>query len=248
MRALIVRPQPTAIELCNALNNIGVVSEYCPVVSFQKSALSDNQLQHLYQSEIIIGVSQPAVHFTHEILSDKAKKWPQHSQYLAVGTKTASYLQSYSQQTVHSPRSEDSEGLLKLLFLKSLKNKKVSILRGDSGRELLFNQLQQFGADVAYIESYTRQWISFDGHRLSLQWQASEIDTLIVTSYEQLKFFAQQIPNQHKNWLHSLKLMVPSERVAQLALQLGFIQTCNIKGASNQTIMNSIQGELHRKI
>ncbi|MEZ9783466.1 uroporphyrinogen-III synthase [Vibrio breoganii] len=241
MKALIVRPQPSAKELCDALCNIGVVASYCPVVSFQQSQPPLHTLDHLSHSEVVIAVSQPAVHYTNEILAKQSQNWPIAAQYLAVGSKTATYLRSCTHLTVRSPKSEDTEGLLGLLSSYDLKGKKVSILRGESGREMLFESLQQTGADVVYVESYQRQWLNFDGESRVIQWQHDGVDTLIVTSFEQLKFFAQQIPTQSKNWLHSLQLMVPSERVANLALQLGFTQVHNIKGASNQAIIDSIQ-------
>ncbi|WP_459679927.1 uroporphyrinogen-III synthase [Vibrio comitans] len=241
MKVLIVRPQPSAKELCDALCNIGVVASCCPVVSFQQSLPPLRSLNHLSHSELIIAVSHPAVHYTNKILSQQNQNWPTSSEYFAVGSKTAAYLHSCTHLNVSSPKSEDSEGLLELLGSYDLKGKKVSILRGESGREMLYESLQQTGADVVYVESYQRKWLSFDGESKVIQWQSEEVDTLIVTSFEQLKFFAQQIPTQSKNWLHSLQLMVPSERVAKLASQLGFTQIHNIKGASNQAIIDSIQ-------
>ncbi|GAD90725.1 uroporphyrinogen-III synthase [Vibrio halioticoli NBRC 102217] len=248
MKALIVRPQPAAQELYRALKNLGVASECCPVVSFQSSHLAASSLEFLVKCDIIIAVSQPAVRFTHQALIQHNNPWSQRARYLAVGSKTASCLQQLTQQPTLSPTSEDSEGLLELLATYDLKGKKVAILRGDSGRELLFARLQQLGAETAYIESYARHWTNFDAEVQVKHWQSTGIDHLIVTSFEQLKFFTQQIPTHSKNWLHSLELIVPSERVAQLALQLGFTQVRNINGASNQAIINSIQGELHRKI
>ncbi|CAM2881970.1 uroporphyrinogen-III synthase [Vibrio rarus] len=248
MKALIVRPQPAAKELCSALQQLGVVSQYCSVVSFQQSTLTSANLAHLLDSEIIIAVSQPAVSYADLWLKQNGKSWPPLGLYFAIGSKTASCLHSTAQHQPNFPSSEDSEGLLELLSRQPLKNRKISILRGDGGRELIFEELQRSGAQVAYIESYFRQWNHFDGHKEVTGWQQLKIDTLIVTSFEQLKFFAQQIPTQHKNWLHSLKLMVPSDRIVQLALQLGFVHIHNLQGASNQTIVNSIQGELHRKI
>ncbi|GAD80440.1 uroporphyrinogen-III synthase [Vibrio ezurae] len=254
MKALIVRPQPSAEELYRALQKLGVASECCPVVSFTFSPLSLSSLEHLTICDIIIAVSQPAVRFTHQALLQKNKRWPQTARYFAVGAKTASCLQKLTQQSASSPQSEDTEGLLELLASESLngkegiKGKKIAILRGDSGRELLFDSLQNLNAKTVYIESYSRHWTGFDGEVQVKHWQSTGIDHLIVTSFEQLKFFTQQIPTHRKNWLHSLELMVPSTRVAQLALQLGFTQVHNINGASNQAIMDSIQGELHRKI
>ncbi|GEA51206.1 uroporphyrinogen III methyltransferase [Vibrio inusitatus NBRC 102082] len=241
MKVLIVRPQPSAKELYDALCNIGVVANYCPVISFQQSFPPINALNHLAHSEVVIAVSQPSVHYTNKILTKQSQNWPTSAQYFAVGSKTATYLHSTAHLTVSSPKSEDTEGLLELLGSHDLKGRKVSILRGESGREMLYESLQQTGADVVYVESYQRQWLSFDGECKVIQWQQDEVDTLIVTSFEQLKFFAQQIPTQSKNWLHSLQLMVPSERVAKLASHLGFTQIHNIKGASNKAIIDSIQ-------
>jgi uroporphyrinogen-III synthase len=91
-------------------------------------------------------------------------------------------------------------------------------------------------------------WHDFSAGQKIKQWQADRIDTLIVTSFEQLKFFVQQIPSAHENWLHSLLLMVPSQRVAQLASQLGFHNIHNLESATNISIINAIKGELKRKI
>lgn len=248
MKALIVRPQPAAEELYEALKHIGVASTCCPVVSFQGTPLSRTTTQHLLSSDIIIAVSQPAVQYAEHFIHQQRLTWPSTCTYYAVGEKTAAILQSFCKTTVQYPKNNDSEGLLVLLSSPNLSGKKITILRGDSGREHLMESLITMKANVQYAQTYQRIWQKFSATTKIKEWQTDKIDTLIVTSFEQLKFFVQQIPSEHENWLHSLFLMVPSQRIVQLATQLGFQNIRNLDSATNNSIIHAIKGELKRKI
>lgn len=245
MKVLIVRPEPDASELQSALSTQGIASLCYPAVSFIQSTPSTLSIQSLRNAKYIITVSKPATQFADQILKSNHLTWPS-TDYFAVGKGSAELLAKCSDHEAQSPKLETSEGLLELLKSESLQNKSITILRGDSGREFLKEQLEKLGARVSYFESYRREWHPLTSEEDIIQWRAFEIDTAIVTSFEQLKFFVQQVPSEDKNWLHSLQLLVPSQRVAALAAELGFQKVRSLNGAANQQILESLQSEIDR--
>ncbi|GAM63977.1 uroporphyrinogen-III synthase [Vibrio ishigakensis] len=245
MKVLIVRPEPDASELQSALSAEGIASLCYPAVSFIPSTISKQAIQYLISSDFIITVSKPATQFTQQILDSHNQAWPEAS-YLAVGKGSAELLSQCSKYKVLHPNIETSEGLLELLASETLQQKQISILRGDSGREFLKEQLEKRGAMVNYFESYRREWHPLASEEQITKWRSFEIDTAIVTSFEQLKFFAQQVPSADKNWLHSLQLLVPSQRVAKLATDIGFQKVRSLEGAANQQILEALQSEIDR--
>ncbi|WP_261816370.1 uroporphyrinogen-III synthase [Vibrio gallicus] len=243
MKVLIVRPEPDAHQLNNELSTVGIASLSYPCVSFSPITPSLEDLSFLHNSDYIIAVSKPAILFADTLLT---VPWP-NTRYFTIGAGSSKQLTDCTKQIVISPNTETSEGLIELLSAETLQNKAITILRGNSGREYLKQQLEKQGADVRYLEVYQRTWQPLSSYQEILNWRLFGIDTMVVTSYEQLKFFAQQIPSRDKNWLHSLHLFVPSLRVAQLATQMGFNTVRSLKGASNQLILEALQSEIDRK-
>lgn len=70
--------------------------------------------------------------------------------------KTAHVFSKACQQSVDYPEISDSEHLLALSMLRDVAGKKVLILRGNGGRELIYSTLVERGATVRYQEAYCR--------------------------------------------------------------------------------------------
>ncbi len=160
--------------------------------------------------------------------------------YLGVGQKTAHELSKLVQQKVNYPSVSDSEHLLALPELNDVAGKRVVILRGNGGRELIFDELTKRGAYVHYLQLYQRQYRAVESAAIA-QWQRAQIDTMIVTSAEQLEHLVSAIPNAQLSWVKQQRLLVPSERIAKQAIALGFNNVTNSQGASNSTLFAALQ-------
>jgi uroporphyrinogen-III synthase len=72
-------------------------------------------------------------------------------------------------------------------------------------------------------------------------WQAQKVDTLIVTSSEQLEYLNRMMHSQAQQWLHQQHLLVPSERIAAIAHSLGFARVTNVGSAANMELLAALQ-------
>ncbi len=165
---------------------------------------------------------------------------PNHAIYLGVGQKTAHELSKLVQQNVHYPPVSDSEHLLAMPELVGVAGKRVVILRGNGGRELIFDELTKRGAHVHYLQLYQRQYRAVESAAIE-QWQQAQIDTMVITSAEQLDHLVAAMPESQQAWLKQQWLLVPSERIAKQAIAQGFNNVTNSQGASNSTLFAALQ-------
>jgi uroporphyrinogen-III synthase len=252
MAVLVTRPYPDGKELCEQLSELGLENIYQPLIEFSEGEDCYLLADKLNQSDIVIAVSKPAVEWANRALHFTMQTWPVSSCYLAVGQITADKLSEVTGQKVHYPDVSDSEHLLGLPALLNIKNKKVMILRGNGGRELIRDMLLKRGAIVEYCEVYQRQPRSFDGHSSVRQWKKEGVTQIVLTSGEQLEYFFSRVPKSDYQWLINQQLIVPSNRIADLAKQLGFNQVMVSGSASNPDLVAAIKqqcttGQVHDK-
>ncbi|MCF7484231.1 uroporphyrinogen-III synthase [Vibrio sp. J1-1] len=241
MAVLVTRPGEQGIELCSLLERHGIPAHHHPLIDITAD-LSDTQLSaHLDRAHFIIAVSRHAVQCAQQILSNNGMSWPKHAIYLAVGQKTAHYLSKFTQQKVHYPQVSDSEHLLQLPVLNKVEKQNVVILRGNGGRELIKDALVRRGAKVHYSETYKREFIPFDPVSCISLWKAQQINQIIVTSGEQLDYLCSQLTSDQLAWLNQRELYIPSQRIADIAIQKGFTQVRCTGSASNQELLAALQ-------
>ncbi|HAS6345332.1 TPA: uroporphyrinogen-III synthase [Vibrio vulnificus] len=241
MAVLVTRPAEQGQALCQLLQQAGVPALQQPLIDIVANSSLNTLANDLKQSDVIIAVSQHAVQCAERILKAQQQNWPQNALYLAVGQKTAHYLSKVTHQDVNYPTVSDSEHLLQLPEFNRIAGKRVLILRGNGGRELIRQALSQRGADVRYCETYQRELIPFDAVSSLTLWRDQGVDTLIVTSAEQLDYLHAQMSDEGKFWLYQQRLLVPSERIAAIANRLGFTQVCNVGSASNKDLLAALQ-------
>jgi uroporphyrinogen-III synthase len=241
MAVLVTRPGQQGLSLCQQLSEVGVASHHHPLIAIQPGEQLTGLEKRLAEVDIIIAVSQHAVTASNHFLSQLSRTWPSHPIYLAVGQKTAHVLSKVTQQKVHYPQIGDSEHLLLLDMLSRVKGKKVVILRGNGGRELIYDTLIERGATVDYVETYKRENITFRSDLLVPIWQDKQITQLVITSSGQLCHFVDQLSASQRVWLCGLQLFVPSERIVQEALKLGFEKVINTHSASNKDLLAALR-------
>ncbi|WP_319553353.1 uroporphyrinogen-III synthase [uncultured Vibrio sp.] len=241
MTVLVTRPGEQGVGLCSLLESHGISAYHHPLIDIVAD-LTDTQLSdRLHHAHFIIAVSRHAVQCAQQILSNNGISWPKHAIYLAVGQKTAHYLSKCTQQKVHYPQVSDSEHLLQLPALNDVDQQTVVILRGNGGRELIKDALVRRGAKVHYSETYKREFIPFDPVSCVSLWKAQQINQIIVTSGEQLDYLCSQLSSEQLAWLNQQELYIPSQRIADIAIQKGFTQVRCTGSASNQELLAALQ-------
>ncbi|MDF2155916.1 uroporphyrinogen-III synthase [Vibrio sp. CAU 1672] len=241
MAVLVTRPGEQGQQLCSQLHAHGIPALHQPLIDIVADLTDSHLVPLLARAHIVIAVSQHAVQCAEQILANHQQSWPPQVIYLAVGQKTAHYLSKYTQQNVHYPQISDSEHLLQLGPLQDISGKDIVILRGHGGRELIKQTLASRGAQVHYSETYQREFIPFDPVSCVSSWKQHQIDQIIVTSGEQLDYLCRQLSPTQLTWLTQQELLIPSQRIADMAVQRGFTRVRCTGGASNQHILAALQ-------
>jgi uroporphyrinogen-III synthase len=140
----------------------------------------------------------------------------------AVGTATARALQTRGIADVIVPEdAADSEALLRLPQLEDVRDLRALIVRGEGGRELLAETLEQRGAFVRRAECYRRARPNSDPSPLLAQWEQGHIDAVIAMSTDTLTNLWDLLGERGRALLISTPLFVPHARIAEAAAHLG---------------------------
>lgn len=192
--------------------------------------------------------------------------WPQlpfELKFYAVGSATAAQLTDYGCRVTDAGGTMNSEALLALPALQDLSHQKVLIFRGLGGRPLLAERLSERGAQVDYCELYQRVFPRQGAiDRLAeLRW-GQKRDLVALHSGESLENWNQLLaelatgdtPNDlaplsanidrlpyNLQQLKQVPIIVPGQRVAQLAKQLQFVQIVVADNASDQAMIDALR-------
>lgn len=239
MIPLVVRPAKQADELVQLLRQHGHSPLCCPLLETRAGDELSRLPELLPAADIVIAVSMHAVNFAHHFLLQTGLTWP-HIEYFAVGQASADAFAEVGIQA-QCPEDPRSEGLLLLPNLQQLTGRRVLILRGNGGRDLIARTLASRGALVHYCATYERHYPELDGDALTHHWQGAGLDSLLITSGELLQRLLELVPSQQQPWLYDRLLVVPSPRVADLAEAAGFTRIVIAQGASNQALTAALE-------
>jgi uroporphyrinogen III methyltransferase/synthase len=137
----------------------------------------------------------------------------------AVGGGTRRTLQALGAREVLAPESgADSEALLALPELHEVAGKRILIVRGEGGRELLADTLAARGARTEYLECYRRMLPHADMAPLIGAWDRGGIDAVTVSSTASLDNLITLLGVPR---LAAKPLFVNHARVAERAREVG---------------------------
>jgi len=246
MSILVTRPVPAADELVSRLRKAGQVAWAMPLIEFTPGTQLESlptQIASLRDDDLVFILSQHAIHYAQPALVKAGGSWPANLNYYAIGRSTALALHAVSGLNVVWPHErETSEVLIQLPALQQVAGKRALILRGNGGRELLAETLQQRGADVQFIECYQRCAKYYHGPVEGRRWRDRGITTLVVTSGEMLHQLFSLFPAiDREEWLLHCRLIVVSERLATCARELGWREIRVADGADNDALLRALQ-------
>jgi uroporphyrinogen-III synthase len=145
---------------------------------------------------------------------------PSHLKFAAIGPVTARELQAFGVKQVFIPEHRfDSESLLSLPLMQDMQEKKVMVVRGVGGREVLADTLKSRGATVTFAECYHRINPQQNVDALSVAWSNQQLQAVVVTSSEAMRHLLDLATNSP--WLKQVTLCVNHARIAEEPLQQG---------------------------
>lgn len=166
----------------------------------------------------LLFISSNAVHNGMPLLIEKGI--PDTVKFTAIGPKTAEALGEFGVTEVLIPEERfDSESLLLLPEMRDMQGKKVMIVRGLGGREVLANTLQSRGADVTFAECYQRINPQSNDNKLAQAYAKHQLQSIIVTSSEAMRHLLSLADGA--SWLSTITICVNHARIAEQPLALG---------------------------
>lgn len=224
LRVLVTRPAHQAEAFCALLGQDGATA-----IRFPAIAIGPPPDPHAVAAvaaglegfDLVVFVSANAVRQGLPLLL-RGASWPPATAIAAVGSRTAAELEARGLSVGLVPASgHNSEALLALPQLVKMAGRRVLIVRGDGGRELLATEMRARGAEVAYVEVYRRVLPPADATALLRDWREGGVDLVTVTSGQILRNLSQLLGPAGQAVLQSTPLILASENVRQVALELG---------------------------
>ncbi len=222
----VTRPRAQAAPLADAIAGAGGTPLLFPLLDILPVAdplALEADVARLPGAALAIFISPNAVaHALPLILAHGP--WPVGLVPAAVGQGTVKALAARGVTGCIAPRERfDSEALLALPELagERVSGKRVVILRGDGGRELLADTLRARGATVECVACYRRAGPAGGVDILLERWRARRLDALTVSSSEGLRHLLDLLDDEGRSFLARTPVFVPHARIAENARASG---------------------------
>lgn len=249
---VITRPRAQADGLAQAVRAIGRTAEILPLLEIGPAddpAPLRAALAAVHEYALAVFVSPNAVDAAFADLD----AWPVDVPLAVVGEGSRAALARHGVaapgHTIHSPLDpahSDSEHLLQNLDLAAYAGRRVLIVRGDGGRELLADALRAAGATVEAVAAYRRSTpVLTDGLAARLRALLAQPNDWIITSSEALRGLAGLVATlgpQFEARLRQQRLVVPHARIAETAHALG-LRHVTLTGSGDARILAALQSQ-----
>ena len=251
---IITRPAAQAEDFARKVTAIGRDCVIFPLLEIQ--ALQDDtplvaQVKQLSQYALLAFVSPNAIDAFFRHVDVYPKEIPVAVMGEGSRARLAVYGVNDQTATIIRPRNRlktDSETLLDELDCDALREKKVLIARGESGRELLADALRERGVDVVQVAAYRRIAPIFDENRqMQLRALLEQENDWVVTSSEALRnlmdsVVALQLPDGVAK-MQRQHLLLPHSRIKETAQSLGF-QSITLTASGDEQLLVALQSRL----
>ena len=245
---LVTRPAGQSDELCASLQAQGLQPVVCPLIEIeplaQPDALQRQSLLALNEYQHLVFVSANAVRHGMRWIEDYWPQLPLDLNWYAVGEASARELASHG-VTVQRPEAEmNSEGLLELASLQAVKKQKVLIIKGEGGRELIRETLEQRGARVEDLNTYRRHCPGLASGELYGIIEKHHCRLLLLSSGEGLHNMVSLLNEAELQQVQQLSVVVPGARVAAIARTSGFSHIIASASAADEDMLAAVTGYL----
>lgn len=145
---------------------------------------------------------------------------PSNLQFAAIGPVTASELKAFGVGEILIPKdSFDSESLLAQPEMHKVAGKKILLVRGVGGRDVLAETLRERGSLVTFAECYRRINPQTNCDLLAQLYSKNRLHGIVITSSEAMRHLLDLAGDSE--WLKNITLFVNHARIAELPLQRG---------------------------
>jgi len=221
---VVTRPAAQARRLADLIAAAGGTPILFPLIDIRAArdvTAARQRFARIDDYDIVAFVSANAVEHGCALLP-RGASLPPSLCVVAVGAGTARALKARGVGQVLMPdERQDSEGVLALPQLASVAGRRVLIVRGVGGRELLAETLTARGARVEYAECYERMPPSASPALLMDAWRARSLHAVTITSSEGLRHLFGMLPDAGRACLRATTIFVTHARMRDAARSLG---------------------------
>lgn len=175
-----------------------------------------------------------------------AATWPAALRLATVGPGSAQVLRAHGCARVIAPENGfDSEAVLALpeFSAAALAGRKVLLVRGEGGRELMAQTLAARGACVEQVSVYRRACAQLDPAILQTRFAAGGLAALVFTASEGLRFFLAILGDSGREMLQTLPCYAPHPRIIE-ALRRAGAQRAILAEAGDGGLARSVAASL----
>ena len=225
-RILLTRPEGQVEPLAKRLRALGAETQHFPAIKITPIPPDEGKLDFFGKSDLVIFASVNAVQGLVEGPDRFVEVLRVAPEIAAIGPATAeALLQAGLEPTVVGPPPHNSEALLSTKMLHT-EHLRVTIVRGQSGREMLAEELRRRGAEVDYLEIYRREPPTAT---LSLaEMPGGSPHAVCVTSVEIAKNLRDCIAPKERAKLLEYVLIVGNARIATACRELGYTSVAGV--------------------
>lgn len=222
LSVLVTRPAHQADALCELIAGARGRPIRFPTLEIRgpvDKRVAKASLDAAREADLLIFVSANAVQYAYPLMPQAL---PLELPIAAIGEATARALERVGLPATLIPARMDSEGLLALPALASMGGKRVMVLRGNGGRELIAETLRERGAEVTQVEVYRRRLPERGaGVRNLVQNWTQLVDVVVATSAAILDNLFTLLGETGAAKLQDTPLIVVSQRLADHAVTRG---------------------------
>lgn len=243
-RVLVTRPAHQAENLCRLIAGRGGIAVRFPtlaIVECDNLLAIQKNLAQLESFDWVIFISANAVNFALKANDGKIPRFRIGATCVAIGKATATALAMAGLRVDLLPENNyNSEALLELPEMQEIQGQRLLVVRGIGGREELANTLRDRGADVHYLNVYKRIIPNINNAEIIELLEQNKLDVITATSGETLHNLLIMLGVAHHQQLFALPLVVVSDRIKQIAAELGFKRIAVTDSPSDEAILETV--------
>lgn len=224
---VVTRPAEQAESLCRAIQRAGGEPLRFPVLAIGPAtdpAPLNEIADQLDTFDLAFFVSPNAVRYALDSLLAR-RPWPSGLRVATVGKGSERELMRFGFKQVIAPQSGfDSESVLALpeFAAQAVRGRRVLILRGDGGRDLLGDTLTERGAHVVFVTCYRRYRPDLDPSPMLDRARAGALGAVLLTSSEGVDNLVNMVGAAGITALREIPVFAPHPRIAERARAAGF--------------------------
>jgi uroporphyrinogen-III synthase len=250
-RVLVTRPVHQAHQLTQLITEHGgepVAFPALEIVALDDNTAIQTQLANLDKFQWLVFISANAVNFALKANGGKIHQ-PPSLRLIAIGSATAKALRAMEWvPDVIPPDPQTTETLLAMPEMQAVAGQHFLIIRGEGGREVLAQTLQSRGAHVECLAVYKRVMPQPVNTAVLALMAANKLDIITLTSVESLQNLLMMIGTEKRQQLLTIPLVVISDRIQGVALEMGFKQVAVTENPSDAAILATIKNICNRRV